>query len=191
MGQNRVPSYFSVRHAPKTTSEIGWVDRFEVSCYFRTYIHTLWAHGEGVDGLCSVVRCAVLLLYQVLSTEWQRRRSPAVARLFARSFDRRQSPAAAHPPPPPSSGLWPPSSLARRRSLAPSPAVVRSPAAALVINIPTYRYYYNTRGLYTCILQYIVESQCMHPQPSSSPALRHSCLALRCGAVWCCAVLSV
>ena len=156
MGQNRVPSCFSVSHAPKTTSEIGWVDRFKVCCYYRTYIHTLWAHGEGVDGLFPVVRCAVLLFYQVLSTERQRRRSPAVARLFARSLDRRHSPAAAYPPLPLSGGLCPPSSLARRRSLARSPAVVRSPAASLVINITTYRHYYNTRGLYTCILQYIV-----------------------------------
>ena len=59
-------------------------------------VHTLWFHGEGVGGICSAVRCAVLLLYQVLRpavvqgvTVVDRPPSPD------RSLARRRSPAAA------------------------------------------------------------------------------------------------
>ena len=121
--------YISVFAPPPGRHLIGWVDRFEVCYHYRTHIHTLWVHGEGVDELfcCCVMCCttAVPGTTSCCSTGWHRRRSPAVAR----------------PPPPPSGGLWPPSSLARPPSLARSPAVVRSPAAALVIIITTYRYY--------------------------------------------------
>ena len=116
------------------------------------HTYTLWVHEEGVGGLlfCCVLCCAVLQLYQVLC--------PAVIQ-GGTVVDRPPSP---------------------DRSLARSPAVVRSPAATLVIIITTYRYYYNTRGVYTCILNRSLNRNACTP---SSAQAQHCIAALPCGEV--------
>ena len=128
-GHNWVPFFFSVLHAPRTPSDWlgGSVRGLLLLSYTHTYTHSGFMGRVLVD-FVYVVCCAVLLLYRVLR--------PAVVRggtvvNCPRSPDR---------------------PLARRLSLARcrSPAV-RSFAAALVVNIVTYHYYY-TRGVYTCIL---------------------------------------
>ena len=98
------------------------------------------------------------------STGWHRRRLPAVARSPARS------PAVARP-----------LSFARRCS------IVRRRSGRQYCHVPLLLH---QRCVHMHTILYIVESQCVHPQLSSSPTIRHSCLALRYGAESCCAVLS-
>ena len=97
-GQNRVPFYFSVRHAPRTPSDWlrGLVRGLLLLSYINTHIVGSWG---GLWWTCFLL-CAVLYYCCIVpgttsccSTEWHRRRSPAVARSLARSpsFD---------PPPP-------------------------------------------------------------------------------------------
>ena len=131
------------------------------------HTYTLWVHGEGVGGLlnfffsviCYASSCttAVSGTTSCCSSGWHRHRSPAVALSLARSpsLARRRSPVAA-------TVRWPLAALVGRPPLlARSPAVVRSPAAALVITITTYRYTTTTPEVCTHAY-YIVESQCMH-----------------------------
>ena len=112
---------------PERRHLISLVDRFEVCYYYRTHIHQLWLHEESVGHFFAVC-CPVLLLYQVphlaeliIQGDAVIDRPPSPDRSLARS------PAIARPSPPPSDGLWPLSSLARRRSLARPPSFDRPP----------------------------------------------------------------
>ena len=188
-GYIRAPIFFSVRHALRTPSDWlgGSVRGLLLLSYTHTYIVGSW--GGRWWAFFSVVCCAVLLLNQVLRSAAVQGgiivdRPPSSDRSLALSpsLARRCSPVAAaigwtlaalvaHRP-----------SLARPLSFDRPPPLLSSLLPRTDITTPevcTHAYYRTS----------IVESQCMHRQLSSSPAI-FSCLTLGCGAVSCCAVLS-
>ena len=140
--QNRVLFYFSVRHAPKTPTDWLGGSRFEVCCYYRTHIHTLlWVHGEGVSGLFS---CCVVCCTTTVA--------PDTPSCYRTGWHRRRSPAVT-------------------RSLARPPSFDRPPPLLSSLLPRTDTLLQHQRCVHNMHTTSIVESQCMHPQLSSSPAI--------------------